>query len=183
MLLLKQAKDMYGRVANRKFVTVLSCVTLTWAGMFVLTTNLSDGTNYLTTTSFIQTRVYWASSNENEINEETNRAPENGNEIMLNHGTEITAAKHLRDENGAESRLPSAIIIGVKKCGTRALLEYLKLHPEVRAPGPEPHFFDRFYHRGLDWYRYVFKINLSLLLSKTLDFLRYFHESEFTIDT
>lgn len=49
--------------------------------------------------------------------------------------------------------LPTAIIIGVKKCGTRALLEFLRAHPEVRATGPETHFFDRFYDLGLDWYR------------------------------
>ncbi|XP_052268651.1 heparan sulfate glucosamine 3-O-sulfotransferase 2-like [Dreissena polymorpha] len=53
----------------------------------------------------------------------------------------------------AVRRLPSVIIIGVKKCGTRALLEYMKLHPAIKAPGPEPHFFDRNYHLGLDWYR------------------------------
>ncbi len=52
-------------------------------------------------------------------------------------------------------KLPEALIIGVKKAGTRALLEYLRLHPDVRAPGPEIHFFDRYYSRGLDWYRYV----------------------------
>lgn len=57
------------------------------------------------------------------------------------------------DGNGAKCRLPTAIIIGVKKAGTRALLEYLKLHPQIRAPGPEPHFFDRYYNRGLEWYR------------------------------
>ncbi|WAQ96259.1 LOW QUALITY PROTEIN: HS3S2-like protein, partial [Mya arenaria] len=50
-------------------------------------------------------------------------------------------------------RLPKVIIVGVKKCWTRALFEYLKLHPLIKAPGPEPHFFDRNYHRGLDWYR------------------------------
>lgn len=49
--------------------------------------------------------------------------------------------------------LPTAIIIGVKKCGTRALLEFLRSHPEVRATGPETHFFDRYYGLGLDWYR------------------------------
>ncbi|XP_062865928.1 heparan sulfate glucosamine 3-O-sulfotransferase 3B1 [Trichomycterus rosablanca] len=48
---------------------------------------------------------------------------------------------------------PQAIIIGVKKGGTRALLEFLRVHPDVRAVGAEPHFFDRFYHKGLDWYR------------------------------
>jgi len=41
----------------------------------------------------------------------------------------------------------------VKKGGTRALLEYLKIHPDVRAAGREVHFFDRHYHKGLDWYR------------------------------
>jgi len=51
-------------------------------------------------------------------------------------------------------RLPDVIIIGVKKCGTRALLEFLRAHPDVRAPGPEVHFFDRHYDKGLDWYRF-----------------------------
>ena len=54
---------------------------------------------------------------------------------------------------GAQKRLPQALIIGVKKCGTRALLEFLRLHPDIRATGPETHFFDRFYDKGLDWYR------------------------------
>ncbi|KJH47621.1 hypothetical protein DICVIV_06280 [Dictyocaulus viviparus] len=45
------------------------------------------------------------------------------------------------------------IIIGVKKAGTRALLEFLRLNPNIRAPGPEVHFFDKNYHKGLEWYR------------------------------
>lgn len=49
--------------------------------------------------------------------------------------------------------MPQALIIGVKKGGTRAVLEFLRLHPDVRAPGPEPHFFDRHYYMGLEWYR------------------------------
>ncbi|XP_016414283.1 heparan sulfate glucosamine 3-O-sulfotransferase 3B1-like [Sinocyclocheilus rhinocerous] len=50
-------------------------------------------------------------------------------------------------------KLPQAIIIGVKKGGTRALLEFLRLHPDIRAVGAEPHFFDRNYEKGLEWYR------------------------------
>uniref|UniRef100_A0A1A7XSX3 Sulfotransferase n=1 Tax=Iconisemion striatum TaxID=60296 RepID=A0A1A7XSX3_9TELE len=50
-------------------------------------------------------------------------------------------------------KLPQAIIIGVKKGGTRALLEFLRVHPDIRAVGAEPHFFDRNYQNGLDWYR------------------------------
>ena len=48
---------------------------------------------------------------------------------------------------------PQALIVGVKKGGTRALLEFLRLHPDIRALGSEPHFFDRCYERGLAWYR------------------------------
>uniref|UniRef100_A0A1A8GAG4 Sulfotransferase n=1 Tax=Nothobranchius korthausae TaxID=1143690 RepID=A0A1A8GAG4_9TELE len=56
--------------------------------------------------------------------------------------------------NETESKkLPQAIIIGVKKGGTRALLEFLRLHPDIRAVGAEPHFFDRNYDKGLPWYR------------------------------
>lgn len=50
-------------------------------------------------------------------------------------------------------RLPQAIIIGVKKGGTRALLEFLKIHPDVRARGPESHFFDKHFNKGFEWYR------------------------------
>ncbi|KAM6951788.1 heparan sulfate glucosamine 3-O-sulfotransferase 6-like [Aplochiton taeniatus] len=50
-------------------------------------------------------------------------------------------------------KFPQAIIIGVKKGGTRALLEFLRIHPDVRAVGAEPHFFDRCYDKGLEWYR------------------------------
>uniref|UniRef100_A0A3B3ZG51 Sulfotransferase n=1 Tax=Periophthalmus magnuspinnatus TaxID=409849 RepID=A0A3B3ZG51_9GOBI len=56
--------------------------------------------------------------------------------------------------SGAGSKkLPQAIIIGVKKGGTRALLEFLRVHPDIRAVGAEPHFFDRNYENGLEWYR------------------------------
>ncbi|KAK6478193.1 heparan sulfate glucosamine 3-O-sulfotransferase 3A1-like [Huso huso] len=50
-------------------------------------------------------------------------------------------------------KLPQALIIGVKKGGTRALLEFIRVHPDIRAVGAEPHFFDRNYDNGLDWYR------------------------------
>ena len=51
-------------------------------------------------------------------------------------------------------KLPQALIIGVKKGGTRALLEFLRVHPDIRAVGAEPHFFDRNYENGLEWYRW-----------------------------
>lgn len=62
-----------------------------------------------------------------------------------------------RNTSGAQKygnkKLPNALIVGVKKGGTRAVLEFIRIHPDVRALGTEPHFFDRNYERGLDWYR------------------------------
>ncbi|KAH9504651.1 hypothetical protein Btru_062512 [Bulinus truncatus] len=52
------------------------------------------------------------------------------------------------------NKLPACIIIGVSKCGTRALLEYLKLHPEVAAANTEISYYynETLRHRGLAWY-------------------------------
>ncbi|XP_077547811.1 heparan sulfate glucosamine 3-O-sulfotransferase 1-like [Haemaphysalis longicornis] len=52
-------------------------------------------------------------------------------------------------------RLPQCVIIGARKCGTRALLEFLALHPSVQKAPDEVHFFDddERYALGLDWYR------------------------------
>ncbi|RWS26721.1 heparan sulfate glucosamine 3-O-sulfotransferase 5-like protein [Leptotrombidium deliense] len=52
-------------------------------------------------------------------------------------------------------RLPQCIIIGVRKGGTRALLEFLNIHPSVQKASDEVHFFDddSKYELGLEWYR------------------------------
>lgn len=67
--------------------------------------------------------------------------------------TDIQANNISIANNFGAKKFPQAIIIGVKKGGTRALLEFLRIHPDVRAVGAEPHFFDRFYDKGLEWYR------------------------------
>nr|XP_023471913.1 heparan sulfate glucosamine 3-O-sulfotransferase 4-like isoform X2 [Equus caballus] len=54
-----------------------------------------------------------------------------------------------------EKKLPQALITGVKKGGTCVLLEAIRVHPDVEAVGVEPHFFDRNYEKGLEWYRNV----------------------------
>ena len=80
-----------------------------------------------------------------------NNDDDNGNLDITEFHSQRTRLRNI-DRSGVR-KLPQAIIIGVKKGGTRALLEFLRVHPDVRAPGPEPHFFDRHYHRGLEWYR------------------------------
>ncbi|XP_037817009.1 heparan sulfate glucosamine 3-O-sulfotransferase 6 isoform X1 [Lucilia sericata] len=65
--------------------------------------------------------------------------------------------------------LPDTLIIGVKKSGTRALLEFIRLHPDVRAAGCEVHFFDRHYQKGLHWYRHhmPYTIEGQITMEKT----------------
>lgn len=62
-------------------------------------------------------------------------------------------------------QLPTALIIGVKKGGTRALLEFLRLHPAIRAAGSEVHFFDHHYVKGFRWYRYTSPGSLRVLFA------------------
>ncbi|XP_059477540.1 heparan sulfate glucosamine 3-O-sulfotransferase 5-like [Neocloeon triangulifer] len=52
-------------------------------------------------------------------------------------------------------RLPKALIIGAKKCGTAALIEFINIHPRIRISHTEIHFFDNneTYVRGYGWYR------------------------------
>jgi hypothetical protein len=76
------------------------------------------------------------------------------NEHDLNRTPKLAAEQNVT----LSQRFPDAIIIGVKKCGTRALLEFLKINPRVKAPGPEVHFFDKNFDKGLDWYRWVFVV-------------------------
>ena len=53
------------------------------------------------------------------------------------------------------SSLPSCIVIGSRKGGTRALLDMLSIHSRVRPAKAEVHFFDSDdnYKRGYEWYK------------------------------
>ncbi|KAL4236562.1 Heparan sulfate glucosamine 3-O-sulfotransferase 1 [Mactra antiquata] len=60
-------------------------------------------------------------------------------------------------------RLPQCIIIGVRKAGTRALLEYLNIHPDIVVTSKEQHFFntDDRYSLGLEYYRNQMPLSFS----------------------
>ncbi|KAG8453510.1 hypothetical protein GDO86_000222 [Hymenochirus boettgeri] len=79
--------------------------------------------------------------------------------VTCNEGESKEAAGAKNIENGAhlngtQQYLPHIIIIGVRKGGTRALLEMLSLHSDIAAAESEIHFFDweNQYKRGLKWY-------------------------------
>uniref|UniRef100_A0A9J8AFH8 Sulfotransferase n=1 Tax=Cyprinus carpio carpio TaxID=630221 RepID=A0A9J8AFH8_CYPCA len=88
-------------------------------------------------------------NNESDADSKGDGWEENKGDVVYDEDSGVAGAL-----NGSETKkLPQAIIIGVKKGGTRALLEFLRLHPDIRAVGAEPHFFDRNYEKGLEWYR------------------------------
>jgi len=47
---------------------------------------------------------------------------------------------------------PDFLLPGFQKCGTWALSHYLLQHPDVTMPKREIHYFDKFWHKGIDWY-------------------------------
>ncbi|XP_071478161.1 heparan sulfate glucosamine 3-O-sulfotransferase 1-like [Diadema antillarum] len=56
--------------------------------------------------------------------------------------------------NDCAQRLPRAIVLGAKKCGTGALRVFLDTHPSVVfSKKAEPRYFTQNYHKGVDWYR------------------------------
>ncbi|XP_037134430.1 heparan sulfate glucosamine 3-O-sulfotransferase 2-like [Syngnathus acus] len=69
------------------------------------------------------------------------------------HARSDTPSPPMGHPKFGNKKLPNAIIVGVKKGGTRAVLEFIRIHPDVRAAGTETHFFDRHYDRGFEWYR------------------------------
>jgi Sulfotransferase domain len=54
------------------------------------------------------------------------------------------------------AELPTFLVIGAMKSGTTSLTRYLGRHPDVLMLDREVAFFDRFWDRGLDWYRSQF---------------------------
>ena len=53
--------------------------------------------------------------------------------------------------------LPDFIIIGASRSGTTSLYEYLNQHPCImRGVGKEVHYFDKEFHKGLNWYKSFF---------------------------
>uniref|UniRef100_A0A663M9K1 Sulfotransferase n=1 Tax=Athene cunicularia TaxID=194338 RepID=A0A663M9K1_ATHCN len=72
---------------------------------------------------------------------------------------------------GTSRQIPQTIIIGVRKGGTRALLEMLDIHPNIVVAATEVHFFDwdENYVKGIDWYRSLmpFSYGNQITIEKT----------------
>lgn len=90
------------------------------------------------------------------LDQYTNNISQNKHEVDVSRTGRIDQnSSKTRQNNGNLTRhLPDIIIIGVRKGGTRALLEMLSLHDSIAAARSEVHFFDSdvHYQQGLEWY-------------------------------
>ncbi|KAH9490433.1 Heparan sulfate glucosamine 3-O-sulfotransferase 5 [Bulinus truncatus] len=72
-------------------------------------------------------------------------------------------------------RFPKAIIIGAGKCGTRALLEFLTIHPYIVTANSEVHFFDldENFKKGFLWYKSHMPLSFSnqITIEKTPSYI------------
>lgn len=58
-------------------------------------------------------------------------------------------------------KIPEFIIVGTQKGGTTSLYNYLKTHPKMKLHNnKEIHFFDRYYTRGMSWYKSWFPLKI-----------------------
>ena len=102
---------------------------------------------------------------------------------VLFTGSSLALASQIEASSGP--LYPNALIIGVKKSGTYALIRYLALNPSISvalklngANLNEIHFFDRDvnYERGLDWYMRQMPPdvvrNHTILIEKTPGYFR-----------
>jgi hypothetical protein len=65
--------------------------------------------------------------------------------------------------------MPDFIIIGGQRCGTTTLYGLLTEHPcIVPALRKEVHFFEKNFHRGIDWYRAFFPLSLQKYYAHTV---------------
>ena len=79
-------------------------------------------------------------------------------QVMAHSYNHTIRENGLDDTDGLKQRLPGALVIGISKCGTRAILAFLSLHPGVSCgtlekPLHEIKYFNRNYHKSIEWYR------------------------------
>ncbi|KAH9514559.1 Heparan sulfate glucosamine 3-O-sulfotransferase 6 [Bulinus truncatus] len=72
-------------------------------------------------------------------------------------------------------RFPQAVIIGFGKCGTRAMLTFLSLHPYIVVHSPEIHFYsdNSLFVKGYKWYlsEMPFSYSNQITMEKSPDYV------------
>ena len=100
---------------------------------------------------------------------------------LLRDSVEIFHAKNfIKPTNETcEKRMPKAIVIGVAKCGTRELIDFMHLHPHIQIyhkNSYEMQYFDRRYNKGVAWFKEQMPCSFSNQIT-VMKMAAYFHNS------
>ena len=114
---------------------------ITTAGIFIILFHCQQD-------MFVKSTLMCCSNHDQTVTDLSTEEHKTSGQYQLANNTNIRY-KH------TQRHLPTCLIIGVRKGGTRALLEFLNLHPNVQAQRKEMHFFDDddCYSLGVEWYR------------------------------
>ena len=79
-------------------------------------------------------------------------------ERILQDSIKIFHLKHFiqPQKETCVKRLPTALVIGVQKCGTRELVDFMHLHPHIQIYHKFTYFmpyFTNMYSKGVEWFR------------------------------
>ena len=106
---------------------------------------------------------------------EDNNSEEMITESLIDENMSQETKTNLKNEDMIK-KLPGVLIAGVKKCGTGALIEILKIHPQMAAPSygkVEVSFWENseLYKKGIEYYRVsmYYKDNLSYTNNKIIN--------------
>ena len=104
----------------------------------------------------------------------------NGTHVIdMNKDVQIFGEEDKKKTSDEKQRLPGCIIIGVKKAGTGAIVQYLKMHPQIVIGDYELNFFDypETFQKGFEFYRKMmpFSKEGQITMEKTSN---YFHHKE-----
>jgi len=78
------------------------------------------------------------------------------------HALAISLERLYSNLTGFAHLLPDFFIIGVQKGGTSSLYDYLVQHESIHpCTTKEPRFFDKYYNRGVNWYKSCFPYTLQ----------------------
>lgn len=151
-----------GKVKSGKLVDIPSV-----PNMFIPKgVNINDEVMKRLTTQ--ELRIYWDALT--SFRQRTNKAFKD-----LSPGQKWGVASTIMNSFGYRQRLPDVINIGAKKSATTPLKFFLGFHPDIvnSITGRSVEFFDKNYHKGIEWYRrnMGFARSDQLIYEKTPNYL------------
>ncbi|XP_045183287.2 heparan sulfate glucosamine 3-O-sulfotransferase 1-like [Mercenaria mercenaria] len=111
-------------------------------------------------TDELQQRVNTKMKSQKQLYKKSGSPIEGNQELTVN---ENFKKSEIKLNESCEKRLPQAIVVGIQKCGTTALVKFLGAHPQIAAYAYEAQYFygQNYETHSLDWYRNLMPCSYS----------------------